>query len=375
MKVLIAANSVWNLTHFRSPIIRMLQAAGAEVVAAAPLPAEGKPDLPSVKFIPLRHCTPGAGNPLQGMLLTLEFYRIFRAERPALILLYTIKPNIFGNFAAAILRIPVISTVTGLGYTHLRGGWLRGISQKLYKLAFRKTRHVVFHNPDDAQLFVSQGFVSEKQSRIIRGSGVDIEKFRPPEVPKKSEKFVFLFVGRLLSDKGIREYLAVAERLKYLSDAEWHIVGDLYPDNPASLTAAEMQKFLRENPQIIWQKYRDDVRPFLRIADVFVLPSYREGLPMSILEATASGLPIITTDVPGCRETVADGISGYLVQKGSIKNLAEKILEMYNLTPEKRKQMGECSRKKAVSEFSIETVTTAYKKLIEAIWQTDKTNE
>lgn len=368
MKVIIIANTYWNILNFRQPIIEMLEKKGAEVYISAPfsLPSEFK--IASEKnFIKIKHARNPENTIWNALQNIAEYRRIFQKIKPDLILLYTMKPNVYGNIAAAFLDIPVISTVTGLGYTFIKGGLIRFLSERLYKFAFRKTKHIIFHNPDDKQLFVSQGFALENRCQVIRGSGVDIEKFQPQEKLEKLNKFIFIFVGRLLVDKGIQEYLSAAKRMEANSTLEFHIVGELYPDNPASLSEKEWFLQFGNSTNVIWHKKQEDVRPFLAAADCMVLPSYREGLPMSILEAMAMEKPIITTDVPGCRETVGEGINGFLVPVKNSEDLENAMLTMVKIPESKRFKMGRYSREKAIEEFSSEIVSAAYEKLIDNI--------
>jgi len=367
MKVIIIANTFWNIVNFRQPIIDMLEQKGAEVYISAPFDvAVEKEQQNNSRFIGLKYAKSHQNSLFNAYKSIQEFKEIFRKITPNYVLLYTMKPNIFGNIAAASLGIPVISTVTGLGYTFIKGGLTRYLSERLYKYAFRKTRHIVFHNPDDRQLFVNQGFAKENQCKVIRGSGVNIDKFKP-QVKLKSDKFIFLFIGRLLIDKGIREYLAAAKELKNNAKIEFHIVGGLYPQNPAALSEKEWFSEFENSKNIVWHKKQEDVRPFLAMADVMVLPSYREGLPMSILEAMAMGKPIITTDVPGCRETVEEEVNGFLVSARDSNGLSKAMLKIYDISEEKRLLLGKQSRKKVETEFSSEIVAEAYEKLIDNI--------
>ena len=343
----------------------MLEKKGAKIYISAPFDVLGiQKKQNNSTFIGLQYAKSHQNGLLNAYNSIQEFREIFQRIKPDLILLYTMKPNIFGNIAAASLDIPVISTVTGLGYTFIKGGLTRYFAERLYKFAFRKTEHIIFHNPDDRQLFVNQGFATEKQCKIIRGSGVNIEKFKPQEKFQKTDKFVFIFVGRLLIDKGIREYVAAAKALINFENIEFHIVGELYSQNPASLSEEEWLKECDNAKNIVWHKKKEDVRPFIAASNVMVLPSYREGLPMSILEAMSMAKPIITTDVPGCRETVEEGINGFLVPAKDSKTLENAILAMIQISDNRRAEMGRYSREKAVEEFSNLVVADAYEKLI-----------
>lgn len=368
MTIIIIANTYWNILNFRKPIIEMLEKKGAKIYISAPFDVSLEQDiLKNPAFIALKYAHSHQNGLINAYKSIKEYKLIFSLKKPDLVLLYTMKPNIFANIAAAQIGIPVISTVTGLGYTFIKGGLTRYISEKLYKFAFRKTKSIVFHNPDDKQLFVNQGFAKEKRCKVIRGSGVNIDKFRPEIKSTKINKFIFIFVGRLLIDKGIREYILAAKKLEKYENIEFHIVGELYLQNPASLSKKEWSLKYNNSKNIVWHKRQEDVRPFLAASDVMILPSYREGLPMSILEAMAMGKPIITTDVPGCRETVEEKINGFLVTAKDIDALENAMLEMINMPTTQRLKMGQYSREKVVEEFSSEIVALAYEKLIDNI--------
>ena len=364
MTVFIIANTYWNIINFRQPIIEMLEKKGAKVYTCAPFDVSSdQTQNRSPNFIGLMHAHSHKNGLINAYKSIKEYKLIFNIKRPSLILLYTMKPNIYANIAAAQLGIPVISTVTGLGYTFIKGGLTRYISERLYKFAFRKTKYIVFHNPDDKQLFVNQGFAKENRCKVIRGSGVDIEKFKPQIESKKSDKFIFIFIGRLLVDKGFREYISAARNFIDKEDVEFHIVGERYPQNPASLTEKEWNEKSKAR-NITWHKKQEDVRPYIAEADVMVLPSYREGLPMSILEAMAMGKPVITTDVPGCRETIEAGINGLLVPVKDSEALTNAMQKMYSMPKTELKLWRQRSREKAIEEFSSRIVARAYEKLI-----------
>ena len=364
MKVIVVANTLWNINNFRQPILKMLNKKKAEIFILAPFHwSEVSAQKRTKNFTGLKYSRNQKNGLRESVRSIREFRNIFEKIQPDLILLYTIKPNIYGNIAAAGLNIPVISTVTGLGYTYLKGGMIRMFSEYLYKFAFRKTKKIIFHNPNDLELFINQGLATASQCKVIRGSGVDTVKFQPQKKTKEKEKFVFIFIGRLLADKGIREYLTAAKSLEDLKNAEFHIVGGPYPQNPASISELEwLNSYIGKN--VKWHDVQLDVRPFLAAADVMVLPSYREGLPMSVLEAMAMGKPIITTDVPGCRETVQEGKNGFLVPVKDSRALASVMSTLYNMPEKERMLMGERSREKAITEFSCEIVATAYEELI-----------
>jgi glycosyltransferase involved in cell wall biosynthesis len=362
--IAIVANCTWNIYNFRQPLIKQLKAAGYRVIVIAPVDEYIRYLNESyfTRHIPLRFMAAQRKNPFWDLLLLWELYRIYRREQPDLILHYTIKPNIFGSLAARWADIPSIATVTGLGYVFIREGLLSRLVEPLYRLAFRQVPAVVFHNEEDRQLFIDKGLTEQAHSLVIPGSGVNTNHFRPLPQPD-SDKFVFLFIGRLLHDKGIREYVEAARQLRRLAPrAECWVVGQMNTGNPAAASSQELFQWV-ESGAIRYFGTVHDVRPYLKHAHALVLPSYREGLPRAILEAMSMGKPIIATDVAGCRETVEEGQNGTLVPPRSSMALAEAMLNLYHLDPARRQALGEYSREKALREFDEKIILAAYLRL------------
>lgn len=365
MRVILIANTLWNIHNFRQPIIKMLREKGAEVYVSAPFHLSEKDLHNNTKnFIPLKYGQNADSGLLHNLRAVSELKQVFKELKPDLILTYTIKPNILGGIAAALTGTRTIATLTGLGYTFIKGGLTEYFTKMLYRVALRKVSFAVFHNPDDAKLFLKRGIIKKSQVKIIRGSGVNIDEFTPKVPTSFSDKFVFLFIGRILIDKGIREFLTAAKVFEKYSKVEFQIIGGMYPDNPAALTENEWHVLRKKSKNVKWLGQQEDVKPHIAGAKCLVLPSYREGLPMSVLEAMAMGKPVIVTDVPGCRETVEEGKNGYLVEVKSVTSLQNAMTTLYNSSEEELRKLGENGRAKAVKDFSENVVARAYSQII-----------
>jgi glycosyltransferase involved in cell wall biosynthesis len=366
MRILLVTNTSWNLWHFRGSLIRRLSEEGFEVIGMAREDEFAKrlPELGMQRFISLQRMAPGGKNPVNDGLLLYELRRKYQHLRPDLVMHFTIKPNIYGSMAAGGLGIPAIATLTGLGYTFLHPGGVNRIIPFLYKRAFKKVEAAVFQNQDDRDLFLSMTLVNEGRTHLIRGSGVDVNHFRPR--PFMSRHFNFLFIGRLLRDKGVAEFLKAAEDVhRMFPDARFQLIGRFDEYNPACLGKSLLKKYLFNSQlPVEYLGPHSDVRPFIAKSEVLVLPSYREGMPRVVLEAMSMGKPILTTDVPGCRDTVEEGKNGFLVPARNATLLAQRMKDFCRLPVEERRKMGEYSRQKVVAEFSQEQVLNQYIQLI-----------
>jgi glycosyltransferase involved in cell wall biosynthesis len=238
---------------------------------------------------------------------------------------------------------------------------------RLYRYAFSKADIVVFQNPDDLNLFVDLELVSMDKVKLIYGSGIDTEQFQPISNVKNSKRVDFLFVGRLLFDKGISELLNAAKELTEVNnDIQLHVVGDFDKNNPASIGEGWLQKF-KKNNNITFYGYQDNVKPYIEMSDVVILPSYREGLPRVMLEALSMEKPVITTDVPGCREVIDNEKNGFLVPVKSSTHIAEAMIKMASLSKNERNQMGKHGRVLALRKFSTEIVNSNYLILVNSL--------
>lgn len=369
-RVLIIGGHAHSLISFRGDMIRRMLAKGHEVVAMAPeTDLEGdvaslttggvaaKLDALGVPFLPVPLQRTGV-NPLGDLQTLLFLIRKIHSLKPDIVLSYTMKPVIYGSLAAWIAGVrDVYSMITGLGYVFtgdsLRQRLLAGIVVRLYKTALRHNKKIYFMNPDDLGEFRKLKILrDERKAVLINGSGVNIRHFSP--VGKQSEPMVFLIIARLLWDKGIGEFVSAARRLKPIYPGVcWRIVGP-FDNNPSAIRRSDIQRWQEEN-LVEYMGATEDVRPFIAESSVYVLPSYREGTPRSVLEAMSMGRPVITTDAPGCRETVADGVNGFLVPVRDCEKLAA-AMEKFILNPALIAEMGARSRDIAENRYDVDKV-------------------
>ena len=297
-------------------------------------------------------------NPLADLKLLARYRRLLKRLRPAAYLGYTIKPNIYGSLAAASLGIPALPNVSGLGTAFIRGGRLQAIVTQLYRIGFRQAPVVFFQNDEDRRLFVDRRIVRPDQARVLPGSGVDLEHFAPAPLPGGPP--TFLFIGRLLRDKGVVEFVEAARLLRPdHPDARFQLLGGLDEGNRTAIRQADIDSWVAEG--VIEQLgTTDDVRPFIAAANAIVLPSYREGLPRSLLEAAAMARPLIASDVPGCRDVVDDGVNGYLCAARDAGSLAAAMRRLAQLPPAQQLAMGEAGRRRVQERYSESFVVSTY---------------
>jgi len=344
---------------FRCGLIRALKEGGFEPIVVAPIDpvAEDRMAELGVERIVVDMERSGL-NPFADFRLLLRYRSILQRLRPIAYLGFTIKPNIYGSLAARSAGVPAIPNISGLGTVFIKRGLLLGLVSRLYRAALRGAPVVFFQNPDDRALFVERRFVRPHQARLLPGSGVDLDRFKP--VPLPAGPVTFLFIGRLLGDKGVRE-LVEASRIvrKQGDDIRIRLLGPLDEGNRTAISRAELDQWIGEG-LVAYLGETEDVRPFIEDATAVVLPSYREGLPRSLLEAAAMGRPLIATDVPGCREVVADGVNGFLCRVNEPESLAAALLRFADLPVVARSAMGSESRRKVEERFSESVVTAAY---------------
>lgn len=366
-KIAITLNSLWNIYNFRLPLIADIVKSGYEILVIAPKDTDDdKLKELGYEFIELKKLSRKGTNPFKDLALISELKQIYKANNVDLVLHFTIKPNIYGSIAANQLGIPSIAVVTGLGYTFLSTGISSKAAKLLYRYAFKRNNLTIFQNYDDQKLFIESGLVSKQKSDVVLGSGIDMQRFNNKNI-NYTRKNKILFVGRLLFDKGIRELLEGFQSTKdALPNVELNVVGDIDANNPSSLSNEDIQKYKSDN-RIIFHGFSKDVRPFIEDSDVVVLPSYREGLPRTMLEAIAMARPIITTDVPGCREVIDDKINGYMIPVQDSKSLGEAITSFYNLSEEEFQQMGQHGHNMANTKFSCDVINKEYLSIISNI--------
>jgi glycosyltransferase involved in cell wall biosynthesis len=354
MKILLFANTDWYLYNFRLALAQSLQAQGHEVILVSP------PGLYVDRLQALGFCWVKFNLARRGLNLFSEGATIirllflYRRERPDIVHHFTIKCVLYGSLVARLAGVKsVVNSVTGLGYVFSAEAgpknWLRSIVMLLYRLALRRTK-VIFQNPDDWKLFIEQGLVQSDNSVVIRGSGVDVDRFSPK--PESAGIPIVLFPGRLLWDKGVGEFVSAARALRAKGvSARFVLVGDRDSNNPSSVPLDQIQEWVQKG-DIEWWGWRDDMNEVYAQVHLICLPSYyKEGLPKALIEAASSGRPIITTDMPGCREIVREGKNGLLVPPRDPIALARAICLLLG-DPLQRQQMGIIGREIAIGEFS-----------------------
>jgi len=302
-------------------------------------------------------------NPIKDFLLVFELLSAYRRVKPDVILHYTIKPNVYGTIAAAILRIPSINNVCGLGTIFLKKNLVSSIAIGLYRFAFLFPKKVFFQNPDDRDLFISKKLINSSAADLIPGSGIDLTRFVPSDF-KRNQTFTFLLVSRLITDKGVHEFIDAIRQLKATGiDAKFQILGAKDPRHKRGIKLEVIDEWINSGA-VEYLGTAKDVRPFIQQADCIVLPSYREGTPRTLLEAASIAKPIITTDVPGCHQVVTDGHNGLLCKLKDSTDLASKMRAMTRFDDKTLKTMGLNGRKKAELEFDETIVINKYLRAI-----------
>jgi len=351
--IALVANTTWNIYNFRLNLIEKFIAEGWEIAVIAPVDEylTYKEKYPMVRHYGLRMLDRDSTNPVKDMLLVAELVRKYRKIRPDLIMHFTNKPNIFGGIAAGIIGFKSVAVVTGLGFAFIHNGYMQSIITMLYRLTAGFHRKFIFENTEDRQLFIDSGIISSKKSVSVKGCGVDTSFYTPIEGYRDPEKKIFTFIGRLLYDKGIREFVEAARTVKAVrKDVEFWVVGELDAGNPATVDKDELVRWIDEKI-IYYHGFVKDVRNLIGQSDCIVLPSYREGLPRIIIEGMSMAKPVITTDTPGCNETVDPGINGFLAKARDANDLAEQMNKILELSEDQRIEMGLAGRLKACREF------------------------
>ncbi|KKC34559.1 glycosyltransferase family 4 protein [Devosia psychrophila] len=355
-RIAVVAGLASSLVNFRGPLIEALLDAGHEVHAIAPpadQPTLGWLAARNVTFTPIDLARSGL-SPSQDLRTFWQLAGAFQRLKPNLVMAYTIKPVIYGTLAAALARVPRrCAIITGLGYAFTDGQpsmkrrAVNVTARLLYRFALGRAHNVLFQNPDDLAAFQQAGILRHgARTAIVNGSGVDTDYFAPvPLAPTPS----FLLIARLVADKGIAEFIAAARiTATRHPESRFHLVGPRDP-NPAALDPRLLEDAIRDGV-LTYHGELADVRPAIAASSIYVLPSYREGTPRSVLEAMAMGRPVITTDAPGCRETVRDGWNGLLVPIKAINELADAMSKLA-IDAALREKMGAASRNMALTKY------------------------
>lgn len=371
-KIVLFANTDWYLWNFRRSLAVAMRTAGYDVLLLSP-PGEYGARFAALglRWLPLAMDRRSL-NPLRELAVLWRLVRLFRRERPALVHGFTVKCAVYGALAARVAHVPArVHAVAGMGYVFssndLKARLLRAPVRALLRLALGgKSARLILQNPDDVALFARAGLADEKKIRLIRGSGVDCARFQP-HVGSTGNGLRVLLAARLLWDKGIAEYVAAARALhaRY-PQVRFLLAGSPDPGNPAAVPQADVDGWVREGV-VEWLGHVDDMAALFATVDMVVLPSYREGLPKSLIEAAACALPLVTCDAPGCREVVTDGVDGLLVPPRDAAALTDAIAALIE-APDLRVRLGQAARAKALAEFDerivIERTLGVYRELL-----------
>jgi len=368
MRIVVTANTAFNLVNFRSGLIRALMQEGHEVMALAPRDAYAdrlRVD-PGCDFMHLDLDQRGMSVSHEARSL-LAMTAALRRLQPDIVLSYTIKNNIYGGMAARLLRIPIIPNVTGMGTVFSERGGLCAVARWMYRHAFGAAPVVFFQNAEDRAHFERNGGVPAGRARLLPGSGVDLARFPLQALPGRPDAPDFLFVGRLLWEKGVAEFVEAARQVRRsVPKARFRIAGELAPPGPTAIPGDVIAGWSKKG-LIDYLGRVEDVRGAIAEADCVVLPSYyREGTPRALLEAGACGRPIITTDMPGCRTVVEDGVTGYLVPPRDAGALGAAMTTFAGTDHGARCAMGRASRAHIEAHFDEAIVIRAYLEAIEA---------
>lgn len=351
---------------FRADLIRTLLKKGHQVYAfTSEYTKEDLKKIESLGAIPVTYeLNRGGLNPLADIVATYKLAKKIREIKPDLVFSYFSKPVIFGTIAAKLAKVPrIVGMLEGLGYTFTQQP--EGLSKKtelikkiqvlLYKFALPQLDKLIFLNPDDPLDLLDQHAINVKKVEVLGGIGLNLKDYPYQPVPNIQQPINFLFIGRLLREKGIHDFLAAVKIVKEkYPETQFTVLGAIDPHNLGALTQSELDELISSNI-IDYPGHVDNVKDWIAKSHVFVLPSYREGVPRSTQEAMAIGRAVVTTDVPGCRETVEHGVNGFIVAKWNPEALAEKMIYFIE-QPEQIEKMGIESYKIAQEKFDADKV-------------------
>ena len=363
--LLLCANTAWSLYNFRQGLIATLLEKGFIISILAPKDeCSDKLEAMGCQVFNLHMSAKGV-NPLADLALMVRIALFYRRLKPDFIIHYTIKPNIYGTLAAKLVGIPSLAVTTGLGYTFLNNNLVAKIARQLYKLAFHFPEEVWFLNSDDQYAFLSHRLVDKNKAVILHSEGINTTHFTFLPKPLDDGKFRFLLIARMLWDKGIGEYVEAARkvRIRY-PNVIFQLLGATGIPNPSVIGREQIAEWVAAN-DVEYLGTTADVRPIIAQVDCVVLPSYREGVPRTLMEAAAMGKPLITTDTAGCRDVVHHEQTGLLCPIKDSHALADSMELMLNMSDEKREVMGEAGRSFMIEYFEEQKVISQYLQMLD----------
>ncbi len=360
MKLIMVANTAWSVFNFRHSLIKELMSCGVELYVIAPEDkfSEKLAEM-GCQVLDLPMQAKGV-NPIADFGLMLRLLRHYREVKPDFIIHYTIKPNIYGSLAAKLVGIPSLAITTGLGYTFVNQNVVSQVARQLYRFAFRYPKEVWFLNEDDRCAFLDHRLIEPNKAVLLHGEGVNLNHFVPSDKPQPDENIRFLLIARMLRDKGVYEFVEAARQIrKQYPQAIFQLLGDCGVPNPSVIGREEIAQWEKEGI-VEYLGTTDDVRPIIAQADCLVLPSYREGIPRTMIESAAMAKPLIVSDAPGCRDVVLDGQTGYLCKVKNTLSLAQRCELFLTLSDSEKQAMGKAGRAFMEDKFDEKWVIKQY---------------
>lgn len=361
-KVLILTNSIKGLYCFRKELIEELMKEGFEVSISSPGDSKNSYFKELGCNLTDTSIDRRGTNPIKDLKLFTDYIKIIAEIKPNIVLTYTIKPNVYGGLACRLLRVPYIANITGLGTSIERKGIISAISLMLYKIGLKDASCIFFQNSANKDFFIKNGIVDDRKAREIPGSGVNLQDHALEEYPGEDENIRFLFIGRIMKSKGIEELFEAARIIKEIyPSVEFHLIGE---------KEENYEKIINdlENRQIIqYHGYQENIHGFIKRSHATINPSYHEGMSNVLLESASAGRPVLASNVPGCKETFDEGISGFGFTVKNVDSLVEAIIKFIQLPYEDKKKMGLAGRRKMEKEFDRNLVLKAYLEQIKSI--------
>lgn len=383
-RIAFVANTSWSIYKFRLYLIERLLKEGFACFVLAPRDAytASFEDLDGLTYVELRHLRGKTISPVQDLLLYRELKNHYRTLRPDLIFHYTIKANLFGSLAASHAGIPSVAVITGLGYTFAKKGWLYAITKWLYRKILPHATETWFLNEDDRDFFLGEKLIVPGRTFLLPGEGVDPAQFTPASMSRNTDEahdtdgsrktnepreITFLLIGRLILHKGIQEYVQAAGLLRQQGlNVRCQLLGFFDENNPVAIPRQKVEIWNSGNI-VSYLGHTDNVAPYIAQAHCIVLPSYREGMPLSLLEGASMGKALIATDTAGCRAVIMDGVNGFLCRVKDGTDLAAKMTTYYQLPPAAKEKMGAEGRKLVLHKFTQDIVAGIYRDKIEKL--------
>jgi glycosyltransferase involved in cell wall biosynthesis len=372
MHILLVANTAWSIWQFRKNIIKSFIDKKYTVSVISPFDEyiEKLKNIGCTCYT-VKISAKGA-NPIQDLKLTWDLIKLYKHINPDIIFHYTIKPNIYGSIAAKLANIKInIAITTGLGYTFVHKNFVSKLAKSMYMYALKYSYQVWFLNNDDRQIFIASKLVNQHKTFVLPGEGIDTKFFSPTNYNAFHESNLeinFLIIARLLWDKGYHEYVEAAKfiRQKYGKHIIFNVIGACNIENPSSIQQKILQQWIKEK-HINYLGVQQDVRPYIHEANCIILPSYAEGIPLTLLEAGSMCKPLITTNARGCKDVVIDGFNGYICNIKDTTSLIKSIEKFLALDSNQKLLMGQNSRTHVVNNFAQEKVIQLYDDFIDSI--------